>query len=300
MFAQIPSYFGGWGVLLNLKAKPLRSNSLPVLRFPCSNVLGWRKVVCLHGQIALLPLRCRDCTSCYAYKGFQRARRIQSHLKDIGYDKFAFLTLTTKGNPTWEQVMRKWNSMRYFLRSKGYMAEYVMVKEEGTTSGMKHLHIIYRWLKYIPNDEISRRWSFRNMGSITFIKKVAETEHGRELGRYLSDYVSKAVNIMGVRKAFTASNDWPKLVEENSTIYPSDAKIDLDKGYKIVAGGVVLYNNDGVRLGDCECFGKHLHIPWVGSDGDRDHWENSRKLEELIESVLENDQLTLKLGVNLH
>jgi len=241
----------------------------PKGNFPCSALKGFKKYKCEHGTIAKVPLRCRNCYGCIGYKMFKRATRIKNHMAKIGLVDFAFLTLTTAEKPEWSEIMRAWDSLRKWLMKNGFMGEYVMVKEEGELNGMRHLHIIYRWYKYLPHKELSLRWRSRKMGTIVYITKVKPTVKGMPLMEYLSKYLAKGAYLLGVRKAFTASKNWPKL-PESQTSGLVETFVDTSKmSTKTSTDGVVIYDAAKVTLATCECFGDLSGLDWIPPSEDR-------------------------------
>ena len=169
-----------------------------------------------------------------------------------GRPNSALLTLTTAPGTSWIQTMRAWQHMVKYLRQTSPHLEYAACKEEGSNSGMRHLHIILLNLNYTPQHLIAKRW--RELTG-AFIVRVERLRSDRA-AVYVAKYISKDLD--AARKHVTYSKGYPKLpppeiplthVRETGALGPSRVYEWTDHP------GIV----DSIAEG-CPCFGDTHHV----------------------------------------
>ena len=148
--------------------------------------------------------------------------------------------------------MRAWQHMVKFLRKSSPGLEYAACKEEGSTSGMRHLHVILLNLNYTPQHLISKRW--RELTG-AFVVRVERLRSDRA-AVYVAKYVSKDLD--AARKHVTYSRGYPQLpppdvrlthLKEAGPAGPSNV-------YQWTAHpGIVDY-----IVPECPCFGDSHHV----------------------------------------
>lgn len=143
--------------------------------------------------------------------------------------------------------MRAWQHLVKFLRLTSPRLEYAACKEEGSKTGMKHLHVILLNFDYTPQFQIARRW--RELTG-AFVVRVERLRSDRA-HYYVAKYVSKDLD--AARKHVTFSRGFPPLppndvhlthVKETIFTGPSNTYVWTDHP------GIV----DTLREG-CSCFG---------------------------------------------
>ena len=157
------------------------------------------------------------------------------------------LTLTTAPGSDWKATMRAWQHMVKFLRKRSPKLEYAACKEEGSRTGMKHLHVILLNLEYTPQHMISARWRELTGAYVVRVERLrSDRAH-----YYVAKYVSKDLD--AARKHVTFSRGFPPLpppenrlshVAEETYLGPRKTYFWTDHP------GIV----DNLREG-CECFG---------------------------------------------
>lgn len=101
--------------------------------------------------------------------------------------------------------MRSFQHLIKFLRKTSPRLEYAACKEEGSRTGMKHLHVILLNFTYTPQHTIARRW--RELTG-AFVVRVERLRSDRA-GYYVAKYVSKDLD--AARKHVTFSRGFPPL-----------------------------------------------------------------------------------------
>jgi hypothetical protein len=128
------------------------------------------------GEVAWRPTcknaRCRRCSRQVSAQTFALARRALE-----GYDHARFITLTQapEGWQATRAAMRDWNRA---LRSAGKRNETLWVVEQGSETGMKHVHAV-QWGDFIPKSLLDESWP-HGMNEI-------------EAARAATDYLAKGV-----------------------------------------------------------------------------------------------------------
>lgn len=95
--------------------------------------------------------RCRRCSRQVSAQTFALARRA---LEGIDHVRFITLTRAPRGWQETREAMRLWLQN---LRRGGYEMNVLWVVEEGSDTGMKHIHAI-QWGDYIPKELLSASW----------------------------------------------------------------------------------------------------------------------------------------------
>lgn len=159
----------------------------------------------------------------------------------------ALLTVTSPPERTWPEVMRAWQHMVKFLRQTSPNLHYAACKEEGSRTGMKHLHVILLNFEYTPQFKIAQRWRELTGAFVVRIERLrSDRAH-----YYVAKYVSKDLD--AARKHVTFSRGFPPLpppehrlthVKETLFTGPSNTYTWTDHP------GIV----DTLREG-CSCFG---------------------------------------------
>lgn len=108
------------------------------------------------GEIAWRPTcknaRCRRCSRQVSAQTFALARRA---LEDSG-ERVRFITLT-RAPEGWQETREAMFHWLRFLRRRGYTMNVLWVVEEGSETGMKHVHAV-QWGDFIPKEELSESW----------------------------------------------------------------------------------------------------------------------------------------------
>jgi hypothetical protein len=162
-----------------------------------------------------------------------------------------FLTLTSRLDRSWEDVMTGWKGLVRWLRARGAAAHFACIKEEGEVNGMRHLHVIaYPWV-WVDQTEISAEWERLTGDPIVWISRVSDK--GRT-ARYVSKYVSKAAP--PYRKTVTYSQGFPKLPKGPSMTFLGSSPWPAATVY--VSHGAWLEHAAG-----CGCHGETEMAPWL-------------------------------------
>jgi hypothetical protein len=95
--------------------------------------------------------RCRRCSRQVSAQTFAIARRA---LEEV--DRVRFITLT-RAPAGWEPTRQAVRTWLQHLRRDGYDMHVLWVVEEGSETGMKHVHAV-QWGDYIPKEVLSASW----------------------------------------------------------------------------------------------------------------------------------------------
>lgn len=115
------------------------------------------------------------------------------------------LTVTTKAGTDWPATMRAWQHLVKFLRKTSPELEYAACKEEGSSTGMRHLHVIVLNFEYTPQFAIAKRWRELTGAFVVRIERLrSDRAH-----YYVAKYVSKDLD--AARKHVTFSKGFPPL-----------------------------------------------------------------------------------------
>lgn len=158
--------------------------------------------------------------------------------------------------------MAEWSHLVRWLRRRCPDLAYAACKEEGSQSGMLHLHVVITRWRYVPQPEISAEWARLTGAKVVHIQRI----RGEHAASYVSKYVAK--DLQAARKHVTFSKLWPKLPPPGLRLALLES-VDAC-GPRIVRevtadGGIVDY-----RVPDCRCFGEivkadvpfHLWLRW--------------------------------------
>ena len=176
----------------------------------CSAPRGWTLYQCAHGSRAWIALRCRRCPACLAAKRAKILLRLYAGASSV--PDAAMLTLTSLPDTPWPVIMRAWSSMARYLRRTSPQLQYAAIKEEGSRTGMRHLHVLLIHFRYRPQRLLSAEWSRLTGAHQVDIRRVA----GSLAARYVAKYLSKSDP--GARKRATFSKQWPKLPPLQQTL----------------------------------------------------------------------------------
>lgn len=211
----------------------------------CEFPLSWHLLQCSHGSRVWLPRRCRRCLGCKTARRNRVLARIAGALE--GRPGSAMLTLTTAKGAHWKTTMRAWQHMVKWLRKRSPTLEYAACKEEGSSSGMKHLHVILLNLEYTPQPAISARWRELTGAWVVRVERLrSDRAH-----YYVAKYVSKDLD--AARKHVTFSRGFPPLP-------PNDVRLTriAETGYTGPSKVALWTDAPGIvdkMVPDCTCFG---------------------------------------------
>lgn len=108
------------------------------------------------GEVAWRPTcknaRCRRCSRQVSAQTFALARRA---LED-SEERVRFITLT-RAPEGWEGTRQAVRTWLQHLRRAGYGMHVLWVVEEGSETGMKHVHAV-QWGDFIPKDVLDESW----------------------------------------------------------------------------------------------------------------------------------------------
>lgn len=146
------------------------------LRDGACPVEGGMSVDRTTGEVVWRPTcksaRCHRCSRQVSAQTFALARRATEGVARV---RFITLTQAPAGWQATREAMRTWLQN---LRRDGYAMHVLWVVEEGSETGMKHVHVI-QWGSYIPKERLSASWPY---GSTQI-----------EAARAASDYLAKGV-----------------------------------------------------------------------------------------------------------
>ena len=160
-------------------------------------------LVCEHGTRVYKPLRCRRCEGCIRHKASLQIARLIVALAPA--TDITFLTLTSLPDTDWKRIMRAWSSFVRWLRVRAPAAQYAAVKEEGPSTGMKHLHVLLIDMPFVPWEDASDAWKRVTGAWNVSIQRV----DGAKAIRYITKHTWKAF-IPG-SKNITFSAHFPKI-----------------------------------------------------------------------------------------
>jgi len=168
----------------------------------CAHPRGWLWLECPHGSLFVQPMRCHWCRAC---RDADRRRVVTRILAGTALStRSAMLTLTTRGRRPWPCIMRKWQSMARWLRTKNPAMAYCCVKEEGKRHGMRHLHVILLNWSYVPQAHVSAEWRKLTGSYVVWIAAVTGPEAAAYAGKYLRKSARTATRTVNF------SRFWPR------------------------------------------------------------------------------------------
>lgn len=110
------------------------------------------------GEVAWRPTcknaRCRRCSRQVSAQTFALARRALEESEE----RVRFITLT-RAPEGWEATREAVKVWLRHLRRAGYDMHVLWVVEEGSETGMKHVHAV-QWGDFIPKEELSASWPY--------------------------------------------------------------------------------------------------------------------------------------------
>lgn len=138
------------------------------------------------GEVAWRPTcknaRCRRCSRQVSAQTFALARR---SLEETGVRvRFITLSLAPEGWQPTRQAVWEWLQR---LRRAGYRMHVLWVVEQGSETGMKHVHAV-QWGDFIPKDVLTASWPF---GSTHIEGVTAATDY---LAKGVMRYVAKGID----------------------------------------------------------------------------------------------------------
>jgi len=254
---NVAGCLGLWGINLSITRNSPRSTW-------CFFPQGWVRLTCKHSGTAWAPIRCRNCQGCDTARVAKGVARVWAGMEaeGNGRDRLAFLTLTTTPSSSWPSIMSSWSKLWRRLKRRTEALQYIVVKEEGHETGMKHLHIVLRGWEWMPWATLVRWWQELEGARGVFVERVKDK--GRAAG-YLAKYLAKGLGQLGVRKSMTNSKGWPSK-REGGVVAASYSR--LANNSEVLSQGRYVTDRGLVVAGDkrlsCGCFGD---LPV--SDGDR-------------------------------
>jgi hypothetical protein len=153
--------------------------------FLCPHVYGWIRVSCPHGSSMAIPMVCNRCDTCLRHRAAVAAAKIRAALEWSGGG--VMLTLTSCRGRQWPEMMAAWTQCVRLIRKDAPEAQYACIKERGKHTGMRHLHVILVYWRYIPQARLSAWWKSLNGSPVTWIQRVDP----RAGAHYVSKYVRK-------------------------------------------------------------------------------------------------------------
>ena len=181
--------------------------------------------------------------------------RIMLGCKDLG--SVLFLTITTLRGTTWKQYTRWWSSLIKAIRKTYGSTQYVLAREEGKKTGMKHGHAVLAGPTWIPHQWLSERWSKRSGAKVVWIETAKPGKAKGDvspLSFELAKYCTKAEVAAG-RKMVTYSKEWPDLPRCATTVLDAqptfEAAQEAERGEYISKAGIIVV--DWPTNGGCTC-----------------------------------------------
>lgn len=151
--------------------------------------------------------------------------------------------------------MKAFSRLIRFLRRSSPKLEYAAVKEEGSRSGMQHLHVLLLNFNFTPQAQISREWRHLTGAWVVDVQRV----EGSRAQAYCAKYVSKQLD--STRKNVTYSKGWPPLPPFARTAIAID---ELDYfGPSKWLGVTDQHGLMALLKPDCSCFGT-MHETTLG------------------------------------
>lgn len=226
------------------------TNSCNTSSTQCLAVKGWTRIQCEHLAVYWRPMRCRRCMGCLLWK----TRRVIAQVM-VGLEEenkwTSFITLTSVPGSQWSTLMSQFSRLVKWLRSTYGSVDYAAVKQEGTSTGMKHLHVIFLGLRWVPYAILSAKWKRLTGAWAVDIQRVA----GGKVAGYISRYIGQGMAVM-LGKAVTFSKGWlrsgkPKLLEVAVDVGEPRTREWVGR-----TGSGTLIERWG-PYGQCECPGRH-------------------------------------------
>lgn len=152
---------GGRAPFLVLEGRLDKSEKDPwTLRSDGCPLEGFSAVDHTTGEIAwsatCKSARCYRCSRIVSARSFAVARAAMSELKD---QRLRFVTLTLAPEE-WQDLRKRMKDLVQFLRSRNIRVNWLWVVEEGSDTGMKHVHCV-QWGDFIPWRDLLGWWGAR-------------------------------------------------------------------------------------------------------------------------------------------
>jgi len=194
-------------------------------------------------------MRCKRCVGCLRWK---TNRVIAQALVGLDGENSwkSFVTLTSLPGASWSRVMRAFQRLVRWMRSTYGSVEYAAIKQEGSSTGMKHLHCLLLGPKWVPYVILSRKWQSLSGAWSVDIQRVGSLS----VAGYVARYIGQGMGVL-VGKAVTFSKGWvrsikPVLLEVRVDIGEPRARV-----WAARTGGGTLIERWGPH-GECECPGR--------------------------------------------
>lgn len=157
-------------------------------------------VVCDRLTGEFWPADCDSgiCPTCGVNRARVRARLITERCKQDGQARFITLT---NAPADWQGRRGQVRDLARRLRGDGYRCEWIWTTEEGSRTGMIHVHLIQTG-DYIPQRELERAWGMRRVDI-----RAAQTRHG--------EYISKSASRIANYQAKGAESDLDAALDLN-------------------------------------------------------------------------------------
>jgi len=215
----------------------------------CQAVKGWSRIQCEHLAVYWKPRRCRRCLGCLLLKTNRVIAQVLTGLDEEEKWK-SFITLTSTPGTQWSSLMAAFSKMVKWLRTSYGDVQYAAVKQEGGVSGMKHLHVLFLGLRWVPYAALSTKWKALTGAWSVDIQRIA----GSKVAGYISRYIGQGMAVI-LGKAVTFSRGWvrrskPKLLAVAMDVGEPHARTWVAR---TLNGTLVEWW--GPR-GDCECPGR--------------------------------------------
>lgn len=169
----------------------------------CIRPEGFLLYECEHGSTVYIPQRCRTCKGCQKHKADRQLARILFGIRDEPW--LLMLTLTSLPGSDWQLILRTWNALYRHLKKADPHLAYAAVKEIGTKSGSKHLHVLLKGWRWHNVKELRTFWKERTGADQIHLLRLPSPE----TASYCAKYLSKEKP--GIRRSINYSRSWPKL-----------------------------------------------------------------------------------------
>lgn len=137
-----------------------RSEKAWTLREDACPLEGFSAVDRTTGEIAwsatCSSARCYRCSRMVSARSFALARRAMGEIND---QRVRFVTLTLAPDD-WQDLRRKMRDLAQYLRRRGIEVNWLWVVEEGSKTGMRHVHAV-QWGDFIPWRDLLGWWGAR-------------------------------------------------------------------------------------------------------------------------------------------
>lgn len=259
---QSPSSLQGFSSTVPLSLvrspNPTRASKLPhTISTACLNPKGGHAVACEHGAVVWRPNRCKRCLPCLEAR---RSKVICRAVAAMGQLKWvAFVTVTSvsggnnpKANPSWPTMMAWWSRLVAWLRRQYGPMEFMVVKESGHQTGMKHLHAFFSNWVWVPDYLLQAKWESISGAYNCKIIRI----WGSKVAAYVSKYLSKGLaSGIALKKLVTYSRGFPKLPTAPMVVldrWPGSPR--PDRWLETLRDGTLVFWWG--EYGKCTCFGE--------------------------------------------